>query len=90
MLAIAKGTEYPTIDFEICQAAGDKHVVQAFQLSQCVFSNYQVGGGSGGGRPVENVGIVYGKVKFGYTPIEDGKPGAAIEKTWDLIKNVQG
>ena len=84
------GKHIPKIEVEFCLAAGEKHCFMKYTLEDVIISSVRPGGSSNGEevRPLEELGILYGKITTEYTPIDQtGKAGAALKFKWDLEAN---
>lgn len=91
-IACCSGKHIPKVEVEFCLATEDKHKFLKFELENVIVSSISSGGSGGeyGTKPQETVTFAFGKIKWEYTPIDDtGKPGAAVDRTWSLEKNVQ-
>jgi len=90
-LHCCNGKHIPKIEVECCLATEDKHTFLKYEMEDVIVSSISCGGGGGGTKPTESVTFAFGKIKWEYTPIDDtGKPGAAVDRTWDLEANKQG
>jgi len=91
-LFCSNGKHIAKVEFEFCLATGDKHTFMKYELTDVIISSYSVSGSAfDESRPTETLSFAYGKIKWEYTPIDHtGKAGAAVDRTWDLEKNVQG
>lgn len=87
----AKGQHIKQVELELCLATGDKHTFMKYTLSDCIVASVRAGGASAGeSKPLEEVSFAYGKCKWEYTPIDnEGKPGSATDRTWNLEINKQ-
>ncbi|WP_089730062.1 Hcp family type VI secretion system effector [Candidatus Thiosymbion oneisti] len=87
----AKGEHIPKVEIELCLATGDKHTFMKYILEDVIVSSIAPGGTKEDEtKPLENVSLAYGKIKWEYTPIDHtGKPGSATDRTWNLETNKQ-
>lgn len=87
----AKGEHIPKVELELCLASGEKHTFMKYTLEDCVITSVAPGGSAGGeSKPLENLTIAYGKIKWEYTPIDHtGSPGSPTDRTWNLETNKQ-
>ena len=71
--------------------AGEKPVEYLkITMKEVIISSYSTGGSGGEDRITENVALNFGEFKVEYTPQDaTGKPGAAIEASWNIAKNVK-
>lgn len=84
------GKHIPKIEVELCLATEDKHTFMKYELEDVIVSSISPGGSGGDTKPTETVSFAYGKCKWEYTPIDNtGKPGAAVDRTWDCELNKQ-
>jgi type VI secretion system secreted protein Hcp len=92
-LYCCNGSHISKIEIELCLATGDKHTFMKYELEDVIVSSVSPGGSadSSEAKPLETLSFAYGKIKWEYTPIDNtGKPGAAVDRTWDLEANKQG
>lgn len=87
----AKGEHIKQVELELCLATGEKHTFMKYTLSDCIVASVRPGGASASeSKPLEEVSFAYGKIKWEYTPIDNqGKPGSATDRTWNLETNKQ-
>mgnify|MGYP003572467063 FL=1 len=87
----AKGEHIPTVEVELCLATGDKHTFMKYTMEDCIVTSIAPGGSADGEtKPLENVSLAYGKIKWEYTPIDHtGAPGSTTDRTWNLETNKQ-
>lgn len=86
------GKHIPKVEIEFCLATEEKHTFMKYELEDVVISAVSPHGSaeSGENKPLETVSLAYGKIKWEYTPIDQkGKASAAVDRTWDLEKNMQ-
>ena len=84
----AKGTHIPRVELEVVQDTGDKNTYLKYEMEDVVLSSVAPSGDSGGGKPVEQLGMSFGKFKQTYTPTDHkGAPGTPMTRGWDLEIN---
>jgi len=89
-LFCCKGEHIPTVDVELCRAAGMKEKYMEYKMEDVIISSVSIGGG--GGLPTETVTFNYGKLTWNYilTDHETGAPKGNVEKYWSTITNSGG
>ncbi len=57
-------------------------------LEDCFVTSFQNSGSDGGGEPLDQYSLNYGKISFDYKPQKpDGSIGGAVHAGWDLKVN---
>lgn len=86
-MACAGGTHIDTIMVELCRSGEQKVKYMEYKMSNCIISSVKTIGG--GGFPVEDVSIDFGKVQWAYTVQKREGGGAAgnVAGGWNLQKN---
>ncbi|MFW6162404.1 MAG: Hcp family type VI secretion system effector [Planctomycetota bacterium] len=77
---------------EVCEPAGDKHVVGAVDMRQVRVLSYDdkgVADEHGAPRPIEEIVLGYDKIEWEVTPIKHGgQSKATVKRGWDLKTNL--
>ncbi len=80
-LACANGDRIPKIVVEICQAAGEKEVLAAYTLENCLLTNVRLLGSNGNAAdPMEEVAFGFSKINY---KVKKG------DRTWNVEKQVK-
>jgi len=85
----AKGTHFDEVKLDVCRATGEgkQTTFMQYTLQDVVISSYSVNGG-GGGYPMENVSLNYGKIKWEFTKVDaKGKAAGKVAAGWDAKAN---
>jgi len=83
------GKHFPEAKLTIRKSGGDSPVeYYKLTMTNVFITSISTGGSGGEDRLTENVTMTMEKFKTEYTPQkEDGSADAAIEATWDILKN---
>lgn len=87
--ALTKGKHFPTAKITFHRAGGDEAVdYLVWELEKVYISSYQISGSSGmDERPVETIGLDFGKITITYTPqTETGAKGSPVVGTYDVLR----
>ena len=89
-LACCNGKHYDKALLTV-RKAGEKPVEYLkITMKEVIISSYSTGGSGGEDRLTENVSLNFAEYKTVYTPQDPtGKPGAAIEASYNIAKNVK-
>ena len=90
-LYCAKGDHVPNMMLQLHRATGDKQKYLEIKLSDSLISNVSPAYG-GGGIPMENVSVNFGKIEYIYTQTDakTGKPSGDVKAHWDTNTNKGG
>jgi type VI secretion system secreted protein Hcp len=90
-LDLAKGTNIPTIKFDVTETTlGDKGPQTFFEMTfnNAFITHLSLSGSSGGNAPILDGSFAYQKIKMEYWPTNaNGTLGAGISSTYDLRTN---
>ena len=81
-----KGTFFPTMEREVMNANGERNKLLKYTLEGVYITSFRTDHHAGT-VPVEVVSLSYGKIKWEFTPIENGKQGSPQRAGWDRDKN---
>jgi len=90
MLYCCNGQYIDKVVLEVCYAAGEKQKYMVYELEDVIVSAVSVSGSveSGISRPVEEVALNYGKIKWTYTEYDSGgKSKGNVESQWNVETN---
>ncbi len=90
MLACCNGKHYDKALLTV-RKAGEKPVEYLkITMKEVLVSSYHSGGSGGDDRTTETFSLNFAEFKTEYTPQDPtGKPGAAIEASYNIAKNVK-
>lgn len=85
---LALGKHYPTASLHICKAGDGKQEYLTIEFEEVLVESVSVGGSEGDEFLVENVSLIFGKIKYTYKPQKpDGSLGGAVEAQWNIATN---
>lgn len=81
-----KGQHIPSVEIDIVSTHNGRHRMLKYTLENVYISSIRADG-TGGEVPNEVVTLSFGKIKWEFTPVKDGKPGSPQRAGWDRDKN---
>ena len=85
---LAKGKHFSTASLHICKSGDGKQEYLTIEFEEVLVENVSVGGAEGDERLVENISLIFGKIKYTYKPQKtDGSLGGAVEAQWNIATN---
>lgn len=84
-----KGKHIAKVKLEQCQETGEKNPYVEIELENVMITGVSTSGG-GSDRPMESITMVFDKVTWKNTRInDDGSKGSELEKKWNLQTNTE-
>jgi type VI secretion system secreted protein Hcp len=88
-IACCNGKHFSSATVTVRKAGEKPHEYLIYKLTEVLISSYQASGHGGGGIAQETLSLNFSKIEMTYTlQNADGSPGAKIQKTYDIQKNL--
>lgn len=85
---LAAGKHFDKASLHVCKSGDGKQEYLTIEFEEVLVENVSVGGAEGDERLVENISLIFAKMKYKYKPQKsDGSLGGEVQAGWDISTN---